>query len=286
MHICAPSVAMTAGFVRVISCNDSFCHTRTSKSATYHGKRPFVVQNDVGRPFKACRGHLRPSGTTAVATESRDAALVASGSPAKAKVSIVAIVPANQHPLGVPWREVMSHVADRLTWEDSDIKVQTVVDETLTADEPQSDFHKAVRAAQIMLVLDIKAPPSLQLLLDGMHTVPTAIALGSHPQLEAATSLNNIALTKPWEKVAAATLPWSDSAKGTKVLQSVRDVYKRQTSDDLLFMLLVLIDAYITEVQSHLHFVFACKQNKPMHSQCMLRSYFCRQQTNSKCMHL
>ena len=164
-------------------------------------------------------------------------------------MTIVAVVTADQqHSLGAPWHEVISHVADRLAWEDPDFKVQIFTNEMLQNRQAHPQYEEATQNAQIILLFDISSPVNLEVLLDSMHTVPTAIALDSHPQLEAATKLNGVSLTNPWEKAAAATLPWSSSAKNTKVLQSVQDVYKRKTSDDLLFMLLVLIDAYITEV--------------------------------------
>lgn len=164
-------------------------------------------------------------------------------------MTIVAVVPADQqHSLGAPWHEVISHVADRLSWEDPGFQLRIFTDEALQSREAQSQYTAATQKAQILLLFDISLASILDTLLDSMRTVPTALALDSHPQLEAATKLNGVTLTKPWEKAAAAALPWSSSAKSSKVLQSVRDVYKRKTSDDLLFMLLVLIDAYITEV--------------------------------------
>ncbi len=212
-------------------------------------RRPVSFQK--ARKRKACRALSASMKTRAVATET--ASLVATDSNRTPKVSITAVIPAHKHhPLGASWHEVMAHVADRLTWEDPDFQVQIFTEEALFADDSHLRFSNAVQSAQIMLILDIQQPAKLELLLGSMRTVPTAIALGSHPQLEAATSLNNITLTTPWEKAAAA-LPWSSSAKSSKVLESVRQVYKRQTSDDLLFMLLVLIDAYITEVSNDVH---------------------------------
>ena len=187
--------------------------------------------------------------STAKIAQAEPAPLVTTDSPAHANVTIVAVVPSDQqHSLGPPWQEVMSHVADRLAWEDPDFKVHVFTPAALADSDTQSGYKQVVQSAQILLILDVHNPETLDLLLSSMHTVPTAIALDSHPQLEAATSLNNVTFTKPWEKAAAAMLPWSNSAKGSRVLRSVRDVYQRQTSDDLLFMLLVLIDAYITEV--------------------------------------
>ena len=191
--------------------------------------------------------------TNATAVDAEPTSWVSNDTKQKPKVTIVAVVPADQqHSLGAPWHEVITHVADRLAWEDPDFKVQVFTDAALQNRQAQLQYTEATQKAQIILLFDISSSASLGVLLDSMHTVPTAIALDSHPQLEAATKLNGVSLTRPWEKAAAATLPWSGSAKSTKVLQSVRDVYKRKTSDDLLFMLLVLIDAYITEVgQSH-----------------------------------
>jgi len=224
---------------------------RPGKALNGIDRRPVSIQKAGDRKQKACRALSASMKTRAVATET--ASLVATDSNRTPKVSITAVIPAHKyHPLGASWHEVMAHVADRLTWEDPYFQVQIFTEKALVADGSHSKFSDAVQSAQIMLILDIQQPAKLNLLLGSMRTVPTAIALGSHPQLEAATSLNNITLTTPWEKAAAA-LPWSSSAKGSKVLQSVRQVYKRQTSDDLLFMLLVLIDAYITEVSKGIH---------------------------------
>lgn len=240
--------AAGAVHMQVISCSSlSVCRSR------YHCKVDRPVHTTAlteSKPFSCkVRIHKRtPGSTRATATESENATLVLNEDSTHPKASIVAVVPAyQQHSLGASWYEVMSHVADRLAWEDPEFVVQTFTDEVLSDSSNQSRFSHAVQTADILIILDIRKAAALHVLLDSMSKVPTAIALGSHPQLEAATTLNNVTLTTPWEKAAAA-LPWSNSAKGSKVLQSVRDVYQRQTSDDLLFMLLVLIDAYLTEV--------------------------------------
>lgn len=158
------------------------------------------------------------------------------------------VVPADkQHRLGASWHEVISHVAERLTWESPSFKVAIFTDKELLDSERLADFQQIQHQADIMLVLDVQSRSSLDTLTKGMRLVPTSLALNSLPELEAATRLNNVTLETTWQKTAAA-IPWSNSAKGTKILTSIRDVYQRNTSDDLLFMLLVLIDAYITKV--------------------------------------
>lgn len=158
------------------------------------------------------------------------------------------VVPADkQHRLGASWHEVISHVAERLTWESPSFKVAIFTDKQLSESDQLAKFKHAQEQADIMLVLDVQSKSNVNILKAGMHAVPTSIALNSLPELEAATKLNNITIETTWQK-AAAVIPWSSSAKGTKILTSIRDVYQRNTSDDLLFMLLVLIDAYITKV--------------------------------------
>ena len=198
---------------------------------------------------RALSGDIRSVTTYATAIDTQPTSLVPSNNAQNSKVTIVAVVPAEkQHSLGVSWHEVIMHVADRLAWEDPDFKVRVFTEAALMDRQTQAQYTAATRDSQILLLLNISKSDSLKVLLESMQTVPTAIALESHPQLEAATKLNQVNLTTPWQKAAAATLPWSSSAKSAKVLQSVREVYERKTSDDLLFMLLVLIDAYITEV--------------------------------------
>ena len=227
----------------------SFQHGLHNQNTSRHRKH----QQRLSRTTH-CNRHVKSGFTSvrtnATAVDTEPTSWVSNDTSQRPKVTIVAVVPADQpHSLGAPWHEVMSHVADRLAWEDPDYKVQLFTDKSLQNSQAQSQYTEATQKAQILLLFDLSLPPSLEVLLDSMNTVPTAIALDSHPQLEAATKLNGVTLTTAWDKAAAATLPWSSSAKSTKVLQSVRDVYKRKTSDDLLFMLLVLIDAYITEVR-------------------------------------
>ena len=229
-------------------------YQRTSFQHDLHqkpGRRQGGHQEHLSRILQRCRsvqGGNTSARTNATAVDT-EATSVSNDTNQKPKVTIVAVVPADQqHSLGAPWHEVISHVADRLSWEDPGFQLRIFTDEALQSREAQSQYTDATRKAQILLLFDISLASILDTLLDSMRTVPTALALDSDPQLEAATKLNGATLTKPWEKAAAAALPWSSPAKSSKVLQSVRDVYKRKTSDDLLFMLLVLIDAYITEV--------------------------------------
>lgn len=240
-----------SNFGQVISCSHSFyLYRHPLRDFTRVARRTTGAQRAGSGKYRTFRASVTSSKPKAGATESDIAKH-------KVEVSIVAVMPAHQqHSLGAPWHEVMSHVADRLAWEDPGFQLQVFTEESLATDAPRTAYSRAIQQAHVVLVLDIPTSANLDLLLDGMRRVPTAIALGSHPQLEALTRLNTITLTSPWEKAAAATLPWSNSAKAAKVLQSVRDVYKRQTSDDLLFMLLVLIDAYITEASTNLQSMY------------------------------
>ena len=169
-------------------------------------------------------------------------------SSAPSALTVVVVPHGKQHRLGASWQEVISHVADRLAWESPNFKVCIFTDQELSNRDRLTTFEQTMPRADIMLVLDVQNSSILDILAKGMQAVPTSIALNSLPELEAATKLDSISIETPWQKASAAAIPWSSSAKGTKILQSIRDVYQRNTSDDLLFMLLVLIDAYITKV--------------------------------------
>ena len=47
---------------------------------------------------------------------------------------------------------------------------------------------------------------------------------------------------------AAERLSWTKSARAAKLYDTVRLLWSRHTSDDLLFIFLVLIDAFVMEV--------------------------------------
>ena len=63
-----------------------------------------------------------------------------------------------------------------------------------------------------------------------------------------------------WSEASATAAPWGRPAKGRQVLQSVREFYSRQSSDDLLFLFLVLIDAYT--VQASVRFALQSLTNR------------------------
>lgn len=52
-----------------------------------------------------------------------------------------------------------------------------------------------------------------------------------------------------WQQLQAA-LPWTGAARAKELLASVQELWGRHSSDDLVSMLLVLIDAYVTKVKS------------------------------------
>lgn len=52
---------------------------------------------------------------------------------------------------------------------------------------------------------------------------------------------------RPWQQLQAS-LSWTAAAKAKELLASVHELYIRHSSDDLVSMFLVLIDAYVTKV--------------------------------------
>ena len=52
---------------------------------------------------------------------------------------------------------------------------------------------------------------------------------------------------RPWQELQAA-LPWTGAAQAKQLLSSIQELWERHSSDDLVSMFLVLIDAYVTKV--------------------------------------
>ena len=56
-----------------------------------------------------------------------------------------------------------------------------------------------------------------------------------------------------WQQ-ALARLPWTPAARALALRKNIRELWARQQSDDLLYIFLSVIDAYITKVRQ------ACKE--------------------------
>ena len=52
---------------------------------------------------------------------------------------------------------------------------------------------------------------------------------------------------RPWQQLQAA-LPWTAAAQAKQLQASIKELWDRHSSDDLVSMFLVLIDAYVTRV--------------------------------------
>ena len=50
-----------------------------------------------------------------------------------------------------------------------------------------------------------------------------------------------------WQQLQAA-LPWTGAAQAKQLQASIQELWERHSSDDLVSMFLVLIDAYVTKV--------------------------------------
>lgn len=53
---------------------------------------------------------------------------------------------------------------------------------------------------------------------------------------------------RPWQRLQAA-VPWTAAAKAASLRESVVTLWQRHSSDDLLYLFLVLIDAFVTKAR-------------------------------------
>ena len=69
---------------------------------------------------------------------------------------------------------------------------------------------------------------------------------------------------RPWRQLQEA-LSWTGAAQAKQLMSSVQELWERHSSDDLVSMFLVLIDAYVTKVGS------LCRQVSHSQPQCNAR---------------
>ncbi|KAI3424929.1 hypothetical protein D9Q98_008313 [Chlorella vulgaris] len=210
---------------------------------------------------------------SAAATTAREASTSPASSPGAAAVFTVVAPLQLQSPFGVSWREVLEHTATRLSWTDPAFRLSLHDSQLLAGgDEGASSSRSAllddVRQSQAAVAIGVADMTSAAALAPLLAEATTAVALGSAQQLQAATRLGG--------RTPGGSLGFLQRLFGgtqadvdEQVLHTIAELYQRASSDDFLFVFLVLANSYIKEVPA-VAMSFAQKNAGLQELQCMV----------------
>ncbi|XP_071730351.1 violaxanthin de-epoxidase, chloroplastic [Rutidosis leptorrhynchoides] len=132
----------------------------------------------------------------------------------------------------------MLHTAERLKWVDDNYKMVSFTD-SFTKFE---DLEKELKTANILLVVSVTKPESVEWLKRYSQNVPNVICFDSSPALE--NKLGGLFLPKENNSNIFSKL----NKKTKELAQTISEAWIRHNSDDIRFCLLIIVNAYIKPV--------------------------------------
>ncbi|KAL4855815.1 hypothetical protein ACK3TF_003588 [Chlorella vulgaris] len=193
-----------------------------------------------------------PLENTAAGGIAVDASTSPASSPGAAAVFTVVAPLQLQSPFGVSWREVLEHTATRLSWTDPAFRLSLHDAQLLAGDDEGASSSRSalladVRRSQAAVAIGVADATAAAALAPLLAEASTAVALGSAQQLQAATRLGG---RTPGGSLGflQRLLGGKQAAVDEQVLHTIAELYERASSDDFLFVFLVLANSYIKEV--------------------------------------
>jgi len=153
------------------------------------------------------------------------------------------------HPDNASWAEVMGHMAQRLEWEDLGLHMDVFTDAHVAEEGGDAAFAAAAEQADLFLFIGIQRPETAHGLAAATMGVPTGLALDCCDELQSASRLL-YQPTLPLLKEASKLLPWSAANKDAQLIATATELFQRGNPNDLLYMVLVLLNACVTPVAS------------------------------------
>mmetsp|Transcript_9912 Transcript_9912/g.36270 ORF Transcript_9912/g.36270 Transcript_9912/m.36270 type:complete len:550 (+) Transcript_9912:98-1747(+) len=164
--------------------------------------------------------------------------------------------PALDMPVNPSWQEVMKHLGKRISWQEPTFQMQVYTDaEAVRADV--DSFQAAVSSADMVVMVGMHDSLEAEQVIRMTSTVPTLVAMGlstsqasrNYTHLKKASRLQFMP-TDTLMAQATSFIPWSQAAKDAGLLASVEELFGRGNPNDLVYSLLVLIDACVAPVKS------------------------------------
>ncbi|BDA47648.1 probable violaxanthin de-epoxidase, chloroplastic [Coccomyxa sp. Obi] len=144
---------------------------------------------------------------------------------------------------------VLHHMATRLSFVDPGYQLEVYTDADLLDLDRQAAFMQSAAAARIVYAEGIQNGEAAKTLAEATGRAPTFVAFDCVPQLHALNRLGGLPSTDPgpWQQLQAG-LPWTPAARAQELAKSIQTLWERHSSDDLVSLFLVLIDAFIVKV--------------------------------------
>lgn len=145
---------------------------------------------------------------------------------------------------GEPWTAVMAHMAQRLLWTDPAFVMHVVRDTDLAPSAAGVGGHPP-----IVVVVGVHDDAVGQRMVQRYADVATLVALDCGPAVEAAVRLGG-SFQHPRSALAGllAKLPWGPAAARRQLAATIGSAWGRNRADDVLFGLLLLVDAFVRPV--------------------------------------
>ncbi|CAD7701109.1 unnamed protein product [Ostreobium quekettii] len=158
-------------------------------------------------------------------------------------VEIAVVTSTRQSSFGPPWNEVMAHICQRLRWANPQFCTTVLLESDVQAELPPGASRSA-----LLLPIDVHDPNTTQALLTAKEP-QVLVPFESCPQLQDATRLGPYQPLQPSKRQRlAALIPGTKCRKGKRIYGTVSGLWERKTSDDLVYMVLLLIDQYVQNV--------------------------------------
>lgn len=172
-----------------------------------------------------------------------------------AVVRMLALIPDGTSPMnGASWPEVAAHLRQRTFWFSERYDLVYLTESQLQSEDGLTLLGELGVRAHAIVALDLKDPGAVATLTSYASTAlrrdQVLLTLGGDASLAALDSFRGFKPATMAPSLLVQKLPFLDQAgmRGMKVLDTAKELYARHNSDDLLYLFLVLSNAYIEAV--------------------------------------
>eukprot|EP00250_Pteridium_aquilinum_P012828 c20969_g1_i2 orf=326-1624(-) len=139
--------------------------------------------------------------------------------------------------------------ARRLKWVNHGFELVVVNEKVLSSEQPNTKNSADMQSADIWFIISVNNSVSVDWILQHSANVPSMLCFDSSSRLKMRLKGQRVLPNNPITRLWAA-LPGNNTKEMLQVVSLVEEAWLRKNSDDIRFVLLILIDKYITPVES------------------------------------